>query len=118
LPEDAEHSLRGHSVLMFADERAFRLENVWLDQRIDGAHVALRSDSVSALYAATLVGTGIGLLPRRVADRDKGLVRVETTTSPEPRVIWQTVHEDLQRSARIRAVMDFLAEILVPPPSR
>ena len=115
LPEDAEHSLRGHSILMFADERAFRLENVWLDQRMDGAHIALRSDSVSALYAATLVGTGIGLLPRRVADRDKGLVRVETTTSPEPRVIWQTVHEDLQRSARIRAVMDFLAEILVPP---
>ena len=112
MPVDPERSLKGHSVLMFADERAFRLENAWLDPRIDGAQIALRSDSVSALYAATLVGTGIGLLPRAVADRDKGLVRVETMTSPEPRVIWQTVHEDLQKSARIRAVMDFLAEIL------
>lgn len=113
-PSDAEHSLREHSILMFADERAFRVENAWLESRLDGAQVALRSDSVSALYAATLVGAGIGLLPCAVADRDKGLVRIDTTTSPEPRVIWQTVHEDLQKSARVRAVMDFLAEILVP----
>jgi DNA-binding transcriptional LysR family regulator len=114
-PADPERSLQGHSVLMFADERAFRLENAWLEPRTDGAQITLRSDSVSALYAATLVGTGIGLLPRAVADRDKGLVRLETVTSPEPRVIWQTVHEDLQKSARIRAVMDFLAEILGSP---
>lgn len=112
LPEDPERSLRGHAVLMFADARAFRVENSWLEPRIDGALIALRSDSVSALFAATLAGAGIGLLPCAVADRDQGLVRLDTQTSPEPRVIWQTVHEDLQKSARVRAVMDFLAEIL------
>ena len=42
------------------------------------------------------------------------MVRLETSTAPEPRVIWQAVHEDLQRSARVRAVLDFLAEVLIP----
>jgi len=39
---------------------------------------------------------------------------IRTATSPEPRVIWQAVYEDVQKSARVRAVLDFLAEILAP----
>ena len=35
-------------------------------------------------------------------------------SAPEPRVVWQTVHEDLQKSARVRVVLDFLGEILRP----
>jgi DNA-binding transcriptional LysR family regulator len=69
---------------------------------------------VSAIYAATVAGTGIALLPRHVAELDTRLVRIATRSAPEPRVIWQTVHEDLQKSARVRAVLDFLAEILAP----
>jgi DNA-binding transcriptional LysR family regulator len=113
-PADPERSLRDHSALLFADTRAFRLENTWFEARLDGAQIALRSDSVSSIFAAAVAGVGIALLPRAAAERDAGLVRVETTTSPEPRVIWQTVHEDLQRNARVRAVMAFLAETLGP----
>jgi hypothetical protein len=29
-------------------------------------------------------------------------------------VVWQTVHEDLQRSARVRAVTAFLGELIHP----
>ena len=113
-PADAEQSLRGHRVLMFADHRAFRVENQWLEQRRDGARVVLRSDSVSSLYSATVAGVGIALLPRRVAENETTLVRLETSSEPEPRVIWQTVHVDLQRSARIRAVLEFLQSVLRP----
>jgi len=113
-PADPERSLRGHRVLMFADQRGFRIENQWLDQRREGARVVLRSDSVSSLYSATTAGVGIALLPRRVADAERGLLRLETESEPEPRVIWQTVHTDLQRSARIRAVLEFLQSVLKP----
>ena len=113
-PADPERSLRGHRVLMFADSRGFRVENQWLDQRRDGARVVLRSDSVSSLYSAAGAGVGIGLLPRRVAERDGHLIQLETESEPEPRVIWQTVHVDLQRSARIRAVLEFLQSVLKP----
>jgi DNA-binding transcriptional LysR family regulator len=115
LPADPEQSLQGHRVLMFADSRGFRVENQWLDQRRDGARVVFRSDSVSSLFSAAVAGVGIGLLPRRVADRDPTLIRLETQSEPEPRVIWQTVHVDLQRSARIRAVLEFLQSVLRSP---
>lgn len=111
-PADAERSLRGHTVVLFADSRAFALENEWVMQRLDGAHVALRSDSVSSVYSAAIAGVGIALLPTAVADLDGRLVRLETDTAPEPRVIWQAVHRDLQKSARVRAVTEFLAEVL------
>lgn len=114
-PADAERSLAGHAVVAFAATPPFRVENEWLDARLDGASVVLRSDSVSSMYAATVAGLGIALLPRAVADHDGSLVRLTTETSPEPRVIWQAMHKDLRASARIRAVTEFLAEILAPP---
>jgi DNA-binding transcriptional LysR family regulator len=111
-PRDPESSLRGHTVLLFAASRIFAIENEWLSARLDSAQVALRADSVSSIYAATVAGVGIALLPRAVADLDGRLVRLDTATAPEPRTIWQAVHADLQRSARVRAVLEFLSQIL------
>jgi DNA-binding transcriptional LysR family regulator len=113
-PSDPETSLAGHDAMLFADSRLFRVENAWFVPRLDGAKIALRSDSVSSIYAAAAAGLGIALLPRAVADDDADLARLDTKTAPEPRVIWQAVHADLQRSARIRAVLDFLTEIVSP----
>jgi len=114
VPIDAESSLAGHELLLFAATRAFRVENAWFEPRLAGARITLRSDSVSAIFAAAVAGAGIALLPRAAADREPGLARIPTLTVPEPRVIWQTVHADLQKNARVRAVLDFLTEILSP----
>ena len=114
MPADAERSLSGHRAILFASSRAFSLENAWLEARLDGARIVLRSDSVSSIYSAAVAGLGLGLLPTAVADADSSLTRIVTDTSPEPRVVWQTVHADLQRSARIRAVLDFFSSILAP----
>jgi DNA-binding transcriptional LysR family regulator len=111
-------SLAGHQMILFANTRPFRRENDWAEARMDGAHVALRSDSVSATYSATVAGTGIGLLPCLVADHDRHLVRIPLQGAPEPRQVWQAVHKDLRDSARIRAVLDFLGKALTPPPDR
>jgi DNA-binding transcriptional LysR family regulator len=113
LPKD---SLAGHQMILFANVRPFRRENDWIEARMDGARVALRSDSVSATYSATVAGTGIALLPCLVADHDPHLVRVPLEGAPAPRQIWQAVHKDLRDSARIRAVLDFLGKILAQPP--
>jgi len=111
LPKD---SLAGHQLILFANTRPFRRENDWIEARMDGAHVALRSDSVSAIYSATVAGTGISLLPCLVAEADRQLVRVPVEGAPEPRQIWQAVHKDLRDSARIRAVVEFIGKIMTP----
>lgn len=107
-------SLAGHHMILFVNTRPFRRENDWLEARMDGARVALRSDSVSAIYSATVAGAGVALLPCLVADHDHELVRVPLEGAPEPRQIWQAVHKDLRDSARIRVVLDFLGRILTP----
>jgi DNA-binding transcriptional LysR family regulator len=117
VPPEPDESLRGHEVILFGSSRAFATENEWLEARLDGGRVALRADSITAIYAATASGLGIGLLPRAVADEDPTVQRLTTRTFPEPRVIWQMVHRDLQKAPRVRAVLDFLGELLTPPRS-
>lgn len=112
MPADPDRSLRGHHAILFADMRSFAVENQWYEARLDGARVVLRSDSVSSIYSATLSGLGIALLPVAVASEEPSLVLIPTKTTPEPRVIWQAVHEDLHKNARVRAVLDFLSEVL------
>jgi DNA-binding transcriptional LysR family regulator len=114
-PRDAERSLRGHDVVLFAESRAFAIENTWFDARLDGARVVMRSDSVSSIYSATVYGLGVALLPIRVAEREAELLRIPSVSAPAPRVVWQAVHADLQRSARVRAVLEFLSEIVAEP---
>jgi DNA-binding transcriptional LysR family regulator len=114
-PPEPDRSLRGHEVILFGASRAFLTENEWMEARLDGGRIALRADSVTAIYAATAGGLGIGLLPRAVADGDPTVQRLSTRSSPEPRVIWQMVHRDLHKAPRVRAVLDFLSELLQPP---
>jgi DNA-binding transcriptional LysR family regulator len=116
LPPHPEESLRGHRVILFAASRAFDVENQWFAARLDGATVAVRSDSVSSVYAAAVAGAGIALLPVSVAEHEPALVRLHTGIEAEPREIWQGVHRDLLRSARVRAVTDFLAEVVAQRP--
>jgi DNA-binding transcriptional LysR family regulator len=111
-PEDPETTLEGHDVILFADSHAFAVENGWFQPRMARARVALRSDSVSSIYAAAVAGVGLALLPASVADRDTALRRIPVASSPAPREIWQAVHEDMQKNRRVRVVLDFLAEVL------
>lgn len=111
-PDDPDATLAGHDVILFAESRPFAKENAWFEPRLDGARIVLRSDSVSSMYSAVTAGVGLAMLPRQVADRDPRLVRIESRTAPEPRRIWQMIHRDLQGNARVRAVLDFLGEVL------
>jgi len=54
--------------------------------------------------------------PVAVADRDLGLCRIRTSTSPEPRVIWQAAYADVHKSARVRAFLDFAQKRFGKPP--
>jgi DNA-binding transcriptional LysR family regulator len=112
MPEDPETTLGGHDVILFADSRAFAIENAWFQPRLARARIAMRSDSVSSVYAAAVAGVGLALLPASVADRDAALRRVTIANSPAPREIWQAVHADMQKNRRVRVLLDFLAEVL------
>jgi len=73
-------------------------------------HFAVRSDDLIAQWAAVKAGSGIGFVPDYLV-RNEPTVKVVLPFLEMPQFpIWLTVHRELQTSARIRAVYDFLAQ--------
>jgi DNA-binding transcriptional LysR family regulator len=83
----------------------------WFAQHAPGATVALAANSTRVHQAACRAGIGVAILACISADPDPNLVCLlppERVLSVE---IWLVVHRDLGRVARVRAVMDFLADL-------
>jgi len=83
----------------------------WLRDNVPDARIHCRVDSLVALREAARAGLGLALLPCFLGDSVVELRRATRDPLPEPRSeVWLLTHEDLKRTARIRAVMDFLAQ--------
>ena len=98
-------------IITWTEEYAHLRGGAWFAKHARGARVALASDSARVHYAACKAGIGIAILPSRLADREPELVCLlppEQVLSVELSLV---VHRDLLRTARVRAVMDFLADL-------
>jgi DNA-binding transcriptional LysR family regulator len=85
----------------------------WLGKNVQQPRLACRVDSLPALRDVALAGLGLAMLPCYVGDLAPGLRRAVKKTLPEPRsALWILTHNDLRRTARVRAVMDFFATAL------
>ena len=72
----------------------------------------LRTNSVAAALSAAKAGLGLVPLPCGLADLETDLVRVGPVPEYFTLDLWLLTHDDLRRTARIRAFLDFLAEAL------
>ena len=79
---------------------------------LPGVRPVLRVNSVATAIAAAKAGIGIAPLPCGIADLEPGLVRVAALPDDFTLDLWLLTHEDLRRTARIRAFLDFLAHRL------
>lgn len=87
-------------------------QQAWLDAFIADRPVSFRANDSFSLAAVVAAGLGVALLPEFLGDQDRRLVRLDCLSPPPRRDIWMAVHDDLRRTPRIRAVMDFLIETL------
>jgi DNA-binding transcriptional LysR family regulator len=75
--------------------------------------VRLPRRRVPALRDAALAGLGLAVLPCYVGAQTAGSRRFAPKVLPEVRsALWLLTHDDLKRTARIRATLDFLAKAL------
>jgi len=81
----------------------------WLDEVVRNPRVVMHSSSMIAQRNAAIGGLGIVLLPRFAVHETTPLVPVLPGHAFTTREIWTSFHQDLQFSARIRTVSDFLA---------
>lgn len=81
----------------------------WMRENIRDAQIGLRVDALPALKDAALAGVGLALLPCYLGDEESRLHRAPPVSGPDVKsALWLLTHSDLKRTARIRAVMDFL----------
>jgi DNA-binding transcriptional LysR family regulator len=110
-PIETVGDLAEHHLVSYIDELLDYPELNALEQVRPGAITAFRSSSSMAQQAAVAAGTGIGMLHCIAAEQDARLVRVLGDTIEVKRSYWLVLHADLQRTPRIRAVTDFLADM-------
>jgi DNA-binding transcriptional LysR family regulator len=108
----AKGRLRGHRVIGLDTELRGTVGARWLAKHGTLGDVALTCNTLVSQAAAVVAGLGLGPLPCVFADREPSLHRAR------PGIIghhdlWLVVHPDLRSSARVRAVMDYLSELVL-----
>ena len=85
----------------------------WLRQHVRPDNIVLTVDALPALHDAARAGLGLAVLPCYLGDPDEKLCRVTVMPPDLPQTaLWLLTHDDLRRTARVRAAMDFFAVAL------
>jgi DNA-binding transcriptional LysR family regulator len=98
-------------IITWTEEFAHLRGGPWFAKHAPKARIALAANSPRVHYAACKAGLGVTIVPCIAGDDDPDLVRLlgpERVLSVE---IWLAVHRALARTARVRAVMDFLGSL-------
>ncbi len=112
----AYHAAKPHIVLDQHDWIGLDEAHAALARRFEeflpGVRPAIRSNSVACTVRLAKAGLGLAVLPRAIAERTADLIRVAEVPETFSLDLWLLTHEDLRHTARIRAVLDFLATSL------
>ncbi len=100
-------SVDGQSVIGYCEELAQSSGAHWLDEHAGGATVVFRTNSILAAAQAARGGWGVAILPTFVGRENPELVRLNAKPLCSSN-LWLAVHVDLQRNARVRAVIEHL----------
>jgi DNA-binding transcriptional LysR family regulator len=111
-PVTSVAALSGHPFAWYIDAMIDIPELRVLGEIAADARPVFRSSSIAAQQSAVAGGLGIGVLHAFTADSDPRLVRVLADEVEVRRSYWLVLHEDQQRLPRVRAVIDFLDEIV------
>ena len=110
LSRHEDKDLSAHDWIAPDDALASTVIGRWIHENLHAPHITCRVDALPTLRDATLAGLGLALLPCYLGDPASGLRRLTPKTLAEPRsALWLLTHDDLRRTARIRATLDFLA---------
>lgn len=104
--------LRQRSLVWYVDDLLDTPELRFIDEIAGDASIVFRSTSIAAQHAAVAAGMGVGVLHALAADADPRLERVLADEVCVARSYWLVLHADQRRTPRIRAVADFLLELV------
>src|SRR6266436_338667 len=94
-------------IITWTDECAHLRGGSWFAQHAPRSPIALATNSRRIQHAACKAGMGVAILPCWIADRDPDLICLLPPQSVMTVELWLVAHRDLDRTARMRAVVDF-----------
>lgn len=104
--------LNDHLFVSYIEELVGFPEMIALHQVLPDARIGFRSSSSAAQQAAVAASAGLGMLHHFAAQGDPRLIRLFPQEVEVKRSYWLVLHRDLQKLPRVRAVIDFLDEIM------
>ncbi|MEP3278944.1 MAG: LysR family transcriptional regulator [Stappiaceae bacterium] len=81
----------------------------WLDANVPERAIELKADTFLPLLDACENGLGIAALPCFLGDQSRHLVRLAAPIKKMENALWILTHEDLRRTARVRAFVKFIS---------
>ncbi len=112
LAKQTESNIENHTWLL-PDESLMQMPVIkWLDGNYPKAILGLRCNTLLGLHEAVTQGIGVAALPCFLGDSDNRLNRILPLVDELASELWLLTHPDLRRTARVRALMDFLVEVL------
>lgn len=106
------NNLKNHDIILPHDEILAYTNTYSRKNMLNNNSAAFRSNNMLALSTAVREGYGIGAYSCFLASQDDNLVRLFDNHVVLSADIWLVSHADLKRSARIRAMFDYLGDIL------
>lgn len=111
-PLRGRDDLKPHRLVGYIEDLLFSRELDYLDDVLPGLRAQVQSSSLLAQAEATLAGAGICVLPHYLARRFAGLAPVLPDKVQLRRTYWLNIAPDAERVPRIRALADFLRQVV------
>jgi DNA-binding transcriptional LysR family regulator len=111
-PINSVNDLRNHDVIWYLDDVVDIQEQRYMQHIVTNSKAGFRASNILAQYVAMASGVGIGIMPVYQAAQDPNLIRILPNEVEEMRTYWLSVHPDSQNLPNVRAVIDFLIEIV------
>ncbi|WP_293960759.1 LysR family transcriptional regulator [Sneathiella sp.] len=106
------NDLKDHNFISYIDELVPDPQLLYLSDIIANPNVTLKSSSIVLQFQATLAGAGLSILHCFVADDYPDLVCLLPEEVEIKRTYWLNTPEDIHDLARIKAVSQFLSDVV------
>lgn len=106
-------SLEDATWVTLGDELAGHNSNRFVRANVPSERIGYTVNTVSGLAEAIEAGIGVGYLPCVVGDMRPGLARLGPLAPALGNNLWLLSHPDLRGVARVRVMLDFLAQEMV-----
>tara|TARA_R110002073_G_scaffold27872_6_gene89192 strand:- start:5635 stop:6534 length:900 start_codon:yes stop_codon:yes gene_type:complete len=104
--------IQDHTLIGYVDDLIYSPSLRYYDEIGSGLSPSLTSSSLLAQKQLACSDCGIAMLPRFVGEAEHKLVSVLAQEVCITRTFWLAVHEDIAEHARIRAVKEFLLDLV------